>query len=238
MRRIIDIHAHVLPGVDDGSRSLEESCQLLERAAEQGVVAVVATPHYSRHRGVDGYSELAGELRRRIRERLPDFEIYLGQETFYHDDLAGCLREGRALSMAGSRYVLVEFDPSVSYQTLYGGTRRLQLAGYVPILAHYERYVCLRREVNLSDLARSGCRLQMNFESLSGSLFDRDVRWCRRQFKEQRIDFMGTDMHRLDFRPPRIRDSLEWMQRNSDDAYLERLVYGNAARILKGGSVE
>ena len=79
-----------------------------------------------------------------MKKHNPDFQLYLGQENFYHEELTERLDQGEALTMAESRYVLVDFDPAVSYGQLMRGVRRLSEAGYWPILAHIERYFCLR----------------------------------------------------------------------------------------------
>lgn len=230
---IVDIHAHILPGVDDGSESMEESLAMLEMAASQGIGVVIATPHYSHRRGITGYHELIQELRQRVQQKLPDFRIYLGQETYYKEELLSDLEKGRALPLNGSRYVLVEFDPSVTYQNLYRGIRQLTCAGYVPIVAHMERYRCLREERNLQDLKRSGCLLQMNFDSLNGNIFQAETRWCRRQITQGHIHLMGTDMHRIDWREPKIQDSLKWLQAHLDEEALRRLLRTNAVKVLR-----
>lgn len=230
---MVDVHTHVLPGVDDGSRDMEESCALLRKAAKQGVTAVIATPHYSRKRGTEGYRELTEELQTKIQEEFPDFSVYLGQETYYHEELPEALRDGQALTMAGSRYVLVEFDPLVPYQTLFRGLRRLLSSGYIPILAHFERYACLRQEKNLEDLEGCGCKLQMNYESLQGSLFSKDLRWCRKQVQQGRVHLLGTDMHRLDYRPPEMDAAMRWLQGHVDGRVINQMVYENPRCIIK-----
>ena len=230
---IVDVHAHILPGVDDGSGSMEESLEMLEMAASQGIGAVIATPHYSHRRGITGYHELIQELRQRVQQKLPGFRLYLGQETYYKEELLDDLENGRALSLNGSRYILVEFDPSVTYQNLYRGIRQLTSAGYVPVVAHMERYRCLREERNLQDLRRSGCLLQMNFDSLNGSVFQAETRWCRRQITQGHIHLMGTDMHRIDWREPKIQDSLKWLQTHLDEETLRRLLRTNAVKVLR-----
>ena len=230
---IIDVHAHVLPGVDDGSKSLEESCRMLELAASQGIGAVIATPHYSHRRGITGYLEGLEELRQKIQQKLPEFQLYLGQETYYKEELLEDLEKGRALTLNGSRYVLVEFDPLVPYQNLYRGVRRLATAGYVPIVAHMERYRCLREERNLQDLRQSGCLFQMNYDSLNGTVFQAETRWCRNQVKKGYIHLLGTDMHRIDWRAPRIQESLKWLQKHTSEETFQKLLYKNAQKVLK-----
>lgn len=233
MQPLIDIHAHVLPDVDDGARDLEESFRLLIRAAEQGITQVIATPHYHRSRGNLGYEELRTTLEAKVRQEIPGFHLYLGQETYYHEGLTESLRQGKALTMAGSRYVLVEFDPGVPYGMLHRGLRQLLLAGYTPVLAHMERYGCLRQDANLKDLSGSGCVLQMNYDSLRGSPFKRDVRWCRKRVLAGDIGLLGTDMHRLDFRPPEVTEAAAWVSRHGGDGLLRRMAFTNPRCIIE-----
>lgn len=231
-RKIIDVHAHILPGIDDGAANLEESCRLLERAVSQGIISAVATPHDFARLKPDMLRELAAEVEKEFRRRYPDFTLYLGQEIFFHEEVPEKLKAGELLTLADTRYVLVEFATDVPYGSLYRGIRRLVTAGYLPILAHMERYACLRKEENLRDLEGSGCLFQMNYASLQGRRFQSDVRWCRRQVLEGRIHYLGTDMHRMDYRPPDIDGAMEWAERHVDEALLEEMTRENPLRML------
>ncbi len=231
-RRIIDVHAHVLPGIDDGARDMRESMKLLMMAASQGITGVIATPHYSRRKTTHGLDQLAQELQNKIRKFYPDFFVRVGQETYYHDELISRLQAGTAFTLAESRYVLVEFDPSVSYEHLFQGIRRLAAAGYLPILAHVERYACLRQK-GVQELVSCECRLQMNYTSLAGSWLSSDVRWCRRQVEDGMIHLLGTDMHRLDYRPPQLEGALKWLENHISPEQMERLTYQNPVHIIK-----
>ena len=236
-KHIIDIHAHVLPGVDDGARTIVETCSLLRRAYAQGITSVIATPHYSRRRSseesVKNLRELAEQVRQEVYRVLPEMRLYLGQELFYHEGLAEALKTGRALTMADSEYVLVEFEPSVSYESLYRGIRTLFSAGYRPVLAHIERYRCLRQEDHLADFIGSGCLFQMNYESLRGNRFQANVRWCRRQVLAGRIHMLGTDMHQKDFRPPDITGAWNWLEAHIGEDELEDITRRNALHFFK-----
>ncbi len=229
---IIDVHTHILPGVDDGSPNMEESVRMLQLAAEQGITAVIATPHASRRSGAEKLKPLAAELRERIREVIPGFELYLGQETFYREDLPERLKSGNAISIEESRYVLVEFEPSVPYSRLYQGLRKLTESGYKPVLAHMERYRCLR-DAGCGELLSLGCKLQMNYESLQGHWFQKEVRWCRKQVQDGTIHLLGSDMHRMDFRPPNILPARTWLESHIDEAHLRRMQYENPLHLIQ-----
>lgn len=230
--RIIDTHAHILPGVDDGAGDWEEARWMLACAYRQGIHTIIATPHYSHRQDVGRLRQLAGQLDMEAKRIAPDFQIFLGQEILYFDSLVERLQEGHALTMAGSRYVLVEFMPDISFGKLYRAVRRLLVAGYHPILAHVERYSAMRDEEQMQELAKAGCYLQMNYQSIQGRLPDRSVRWCRRQIRERRIHLLATDMHRRNHRTPEISKSIRWLEDNVDESRISYMVEKNARQIL------
>lgn len=234
MRRgIIDIHAHILPGVDDGSRDLKESLEMIRMAAAQGVTGIIATPHGPGRKEPEILLKGMQILREEVKRSCPDVQIALGQELLYGEELAQELKSGRALTLAGSRYVLVEFPLAVPYRELERGMRKVAFSGYQPVLAHMERYACLREERCLRDLCGSGYWLQMNYESLCGPWYRADVRWCRRQVEEGRIQVLGSDMHRADWRPPRIQEALRWLEGHVRPGLLEAMTWKNPMEVIK-----
>lgn len=236
-RQIIDVHAHVIPGLDDGARDMEEACDMLERAAAQGIVAVIATPHEAGFMEEMDLVQRAEELQQEIRKRVPGFSVFAGQEAYYREELIERLQTGKVITMVNSRYILVEFQPFVSFQILCRGIRQLVLAGYTPILAHIERYRCLRQKGALSDLSRNNCLFQLNYESLEGGRFQTEVRWCRKQLRDNRIHFLGTDMHQSSFRPPDIEPAWSWLEKHVDQAQLRQITYDNPVCVIKNQKI-
>ena len=146
------------------------------------------------------------------------------------------LKQGQALTLEGTRCVLVEFGPQEAYHSLYQAVRKMTMARYIPVIAHVERYFCLREGKNLEELVQCGCRLQMNYSSLEGNgIWNREVRWCRRQVLEGRIHILSTDMHRMDYRKPDVRASLGWLEKHVGEQALKALVSSNADKILQKG---
>ena len=231
-RKIIDIHAHILPGVDDGSRTMEESCRLLEKAYEQGVRAIIATPHSHHTHGREYMEQLITQLSGKTKKNTPDLQLYLGQEIMYSESVAEQLQKGQLWPMAGSRYVLLEFLPAVSYRTLFRGIRQMRDAGYLPVLAHMERYSCLRQKENLLDLSGSGCVLQMNYDSLQGSSLNPNIRWCRKRVQAGEVQVLASDMHRMDYRPPELRAAFRWLEDHVEEALIKAMTDTNPAGII------
>lgn len=232
---IIDIHAHILPGVDDGADDWEETRFMLQCAYRQGIRTIIATPHYSHRQDVGRLRELAGQADEEAKRIAGDFGVYLGQEILYFDRMAERLKNGHALTMAGSRWVLVEFMPEMPYKKMYQAARSVLMAGYYPIIAHVERYQALRDDGQMEELAGIGCRMQMNYRSLQGGVFDKNVRWCRRQVRDGWIDFLGTDAHHKDYRTPEIGKSLGWLSVHVDEYKVVYMTRENADELLKSG---
>lgn len=238
---MIDIHAHILPGLDDGAADLEESIRMIRLAEEQGIHKIIATPHFSYH-----FPNASGKVRRtceQLRQRLEEttdsqVELYCGQEILYCGDTLRQIREGEALSMAGSRYFLMEFLPFDSYAKIQGAVRSVSMLGKTVILAHVERYECLRKEGCVQELLQEGARLQMNYRPVGQKWYNETSRWCRKMLREENIHFLGTDMHNLGGRSPELLPALRWMRRHLRGTYREAVCRGNAEKIIKNEWIE
>lgn len=235
MTEIIDIHSHILPGLDDGPRAAEESLEMLKAAWEQGITGVIATPHHSgRYPNEDPVRirRTCEKLQDLLEKRQIPIRVYTGQELTCQEDLPDRLKQGKVLTMADSRYILLEFPPYVPYLTILYAVQDLRQAGYLPILAHVERYRTLYAREKIDELRKKGAYMQMNYCSVTGRCWDRQVRRCRSLLRSGRIDFMGTDMHDMTERTPRIKEACRWMEKHLDKTYLEELLSGNAKKLL------
>lgn len=182
----IDMHCHILPGIDDGSANPKETLAMLRMALNQDFVGMIVTPHGSvRNASVERVQEIRTLCKKfriqayqRLGVRLP---VFPGQEIMYSVDTRQLLKEGKLLTLADSRYVLLEFLPGTAYSKIFSAVRQMQMAGYVPILAHVERYHVLREEGRLEELADTGARIQMNYSSIDGGWNNNTAQWCKRQ---------------------------------------------------------
>lgn len=234
---IIDVHAHILPEVDDGAEDMDETNLMLQCAYAQGIRGIIATPHYvERHNlaDADAIRESVKLVQIAAKNIAPDFYIYPGQEIFYFDGIAEALRSGKALTLADTRYVLIEFSVSISYQDIVKAVRRLTQARYIPVLAHIERYRCLRNVGRVEELIQAGAYMQMNYASLTGMRHVGDRRWCRKMILAGRIHLLGTDMHRMDYRPPNVREAVEWLYKKVEPPYPEQLMRLYPEILLSG----
>lgn len=235
--KMIDIHTHILPGLDDGAACMEESLALLRTAERQGMRAVIATPHASEQYPAHPPQEiirLTAQVQREAERMGSRCLIYPGEEIMYREDIFEQLRQGRLLTLAGSPYILVEFHAGTPYSQVRSAVRTAVQHGYRPVLAHAERYACLREEGRTGEIVREGAYLQMNYESLLGAWYDSDTAWCRRTIRRGQIHFLATDMHNIKDRRPRAAEALLWLGKRADPGYVRRLLYGNALKVLNG----
>ena len=234
----VDIHAHILPGVDDGASDWEETNEMLRRAYEQGITHIIATPHYVSGQDTHSLREMVKKLRETAFSISENMMVDLGQEVQYFEELPSFLEQGKVLTLSGSRYVLVEFLPGDGYMRLFRAVRSLVQSSYLPVIAHAERYNCLKENGRTMELVRCGAYMQMNAGSLGGGLFDRRAAWCRKEILRGNIHFIATDMHGVVIRPPELGEAVRWMarqNRNGQDAgwMAKRLLRQNQEHILR-----
>lgn len=253
---ITDIHCHVLPGLDDGAANEDESIELLRKAYALGIKRVIATPHYSRRSEGSARAycikALAEQLESRAHAEIDDgFRVYAGEEIVYHDELISRLNSGEAFTLAGSRYVLIEFMTDTPLSDIYRQLRRLTESGYRPVVAHVERYDAImsgsydETAERIEEIIEHGSFVQMGYDSIDdpdktgfsgiigSSVFNPIVRKSRRLIKEGYVHLLATDMHRLDFRPPRIDGALKWMGIGIEPDEIERMIFLNPERIIE-----
>ena len=211
----IDIHSHILPGIDDGAADLDETLAMAGEAYEQGIRAIIATPHY----GISnpradraGTEEVFRTTYSEIKKRWPDMLMVLGNEVFYSTSSPEALHEGKAMTLSNTNYVLVEFYPDVTFRELEHGLRNLIHAGYRPVLAHIERYMCLEKELDLvEELIEMCVYMQVNGRSFLRKRFDRRGSWCRTLLKNDMIHFVATDSHNSKHRSPVMAEVVKKM---------------------------
>ena len=210
---LIDIHTHILYGVDDGAKNISDSMGLLDEEREQGVGKVILTPHYGPkfgHPDVSLIRENFEAIREKAHRYYPEIQLYLGSELYYQENTIADLEQGKALTMNETRYILVEFGVSDSYSYIYRAIQTLAYAGYLPVIAHVERYRAIFGHPDkLDELIRSGAYIQINAESLIGGIFDKQASFCKKIVKEGLVHFLGSDCHDFRTRKPNMKKAAD-----------------------------
>ena len=234
---IIDMHCHILPSIDDGARNEDSMERMLRIADAEGIEAIVATPHFTLgedEKRVEALKMKYGLARNTWKKLGPPKELYLGNELLWEDGVIDALESGKALTINGTRYVLVEFIPDAGYEYIENAMRKLQYAGYLPVIAHVERYEQLQNRKALQKLVDMGSYLQVNVSTLLGKhgflLKHRMLTWM----KEGLIHFVGSDAHNSKTRRPEMKQCAQYLEKKLGVVKTRRILEKNPMKMLEG----
>lgn len=215
---MIDIHSHIIFGVDDGPKTLEESLALLQMAYDQGVRHIVATSH--RRKGMFETPEGQiltnyGQVKQAASQKFPDLTLYYGGELYYTPDMADKLEQGAVPTMNGTRFALIEFSSMTPYKDIHNAVNKILLLGITPIVAHIERYNALEFEANkVKELINMGAYMQVNASHvLKPKLLGDKLKIYKKRAKffleENLVHVIASDMHNTGERQPQMRKAYE-----------------------------
>ena len=230
-----DIHTHILPGVDDGARNMQEAMALLRLAYENGTKTIFLTPHYRgqyRKNSPELLRENFSALCQMAQQEFPKLKLYLGSEVHFEQDAPDGLLAGQILSMNGNRYCLLEFRGGALRSRIITGVSMILNSGYIPIIAHVERYDAFLQDKTLVDeVLRMGARIQLNAGSVLGTHGWAVSAFCRRLLKTQKVHFIATDSHDAEKRPPLLRVCFQKVSQKYGREYALALFSENACLV-------
>lgn len=240
---MIDIHSHILPGVDDGAYEMEESVDMVTMAAESGVKYIVATPHCNIPGLYDNYVddeflEHFYDLKRVVKAMDIPIQVLGGMEVFATPELPRLLQDKRVLTLNGTRYFLVEFafdeEPDFCDEILEKTVR----LGYIPVIAHPERYYFVQDRPQLVEKwYRRGYGIQVNKGSILGR-FGRSVMYTVDQLLQHKVvTCVGSDAHSSYKRTPHMAEAAAYLTETYGEEYTNLLMTENPYRILTGKSL-
>ncbi len=237
MKGFIDIHSHILPGIDDGAKNFSMSMEMLKTAAESGITQIIVTPHNKpgRHNaGSEKIDSLIRELEQEMEKEGISIKLYPGNELYYRSSLSEEIGEKRAVTLADSDYVLAEFNPMDDYDYIRNGIYSLLTEGYHPILAHVERYskVCTGT-ARVEDLAKMGAYIQVNAGSITGDFGLPAKLFTRKLLKNELVHFVATDAHDMGKRSPKLSECAAWIGKKYGEDYLKELFYENPMHVIR-----
>ena len=239
---MIDFHSHIIPNVDDGSKSVEETFELLKEAKEAGFSGIISTSHY-----MEGYYETDAAERsvwiKAISENLGkkdiDLKLYLGNEVYITKNIINLLETGKATSINNSNYVLFEFPMNSKPMDMYDIIYDMLECKIVPILAHPERYSFVQKDPNLIyDLIQKGVLMQSNYGSILGMYGEKAEIIVRKLLKNNMVHFLGSDVHRVGSVYPRIQSSLKEIEDIVGEDKLDEISTVNPELVLENKGIE
>jgi protein-tyrosine phosphatase len=235
MFELIDIHHHLIYGVDDGAPDLETSVKMAEVAIAEGVTQIACTPHSS-----DSYpyqAEVNAERMAEIQALVGD-RIKLLLACDFHlnaDNIQDALRNKGKYSIDGKGYLLVEFPEMAIPPQLGEALHRLQAAGYTNIITHPERNpVIVRHPQMLADWIRMGCVVQVTASSLYGRFGNSAEAFANELLDRNWVHFLATDAHNLDWRPPHLKKGYEYVANRAGEETARRICFENPRAAMTG----
>ena len=231
-----DIHCHMLYGVDDGPGTKEKMLSMVDSAYEDGVRVLCLTPHFN-HAFYGDNNDAAyiafGDLSEYVKEKYPEMSLFIGCEIFYHHGASTLLSEGKCRTLASTKYVLVDFLHDEDIYTIKQALNTLMSEGYIPILAHTERYVELHKNKNaIFDLKNSGVLFQVNAPSILGYNGHKLKKMSIFLLKKRLCDIISTDSHDLKERKTCMSECSAFVKRKFGAATERYLMYESAYDIL------
>ncbi len=234
---MIDIHSHILHGVDDGAKTLSDSVAVVRELVDHGVTDIIATPHYVEETRYTVERKENSVLLKELREKLAadgvNVNIYLGNELYISENILQWLKKGVVSPLNNSKYLLVELPLNGKYQNYEDILLELIRFGYKVILAHPERYEIFKEDYGLLvDLWGTGVLLQCNIGSFAGKYGRDALKLARRLAKDKRIFTLGSDIHHCsknDF----IAKAQKKLAKFYSDTEIEELLVGNPSKILE-----
>lgn len=239
---MIDFHTHIIPNIDEGSRSIEETFNLIKEAKEAGFEGIVLTSHY-----IENYYETdvperdmwVKAISDNLKQKGIETDLYLGNEIYISGNMMNLLIEGKASTINNSSYVLFEMQLNAEPMNLYDVIYSLQENKLIPVLAHPERYSFIQKEPELVyDLIEKGVLMQANYGSILGQYGEKAQMIVRRFLENNMIHFLGTDVHRQNTIYKRIPHALKEIEEIVGRVKLEQLTTINPQLALENKRID
>lgn len=233
MKNIYDIHTHILPKVDDGAASIEESLEILKDEIEQGVRGIMLTPHFRKGMFEAEESMIYAQykiLLTEARSTFPELDIRLGCELRARRDMKEDLTSRRLCTFDGGNTVLLEFSEKNSSGYIIRKTRELIALSYVPIIAHIEKYKDMYKKYDIvEELKCMGAGIQIDTDSVLGLSGNMQKRFCAGLLKRRLVDYAASDVHNMTSRRSSIANCADFIEKKYGEEYVKKIFVNNPA---------
>lgn len=227
---MVDLHAHLLPNVDDGSGCVEDSFLMLDDAVAQGVTDIVLTPHLNENYSptVCQVKRAFNEFQQKVSDKGYKVNLYLGQEIYVGNGFEKVFSSKDFLTLNGTNFVLLEFDYVEEFD-IAECVYQLKRRGFEPVVAHFERYSYADFSV-ASEVKGVGGYIQVNADSCFGGLFGSGK--VKPLFENNLVDFVASDVHI--FRKNKLKKAKEWITKKYGEERANAVLKENQMKIIKG----
>lgn len=229
---MIDFHSHILPDIDDGSRSMEETLEILREAKDVGFNKIISTSHY-----FERYYECNEEERKKLLENVQnnfnEIAFYLGNEIYVTENMVQLIKDKEASTINNSNYVLFELPMNNKVMRAKETIYRLIENEYIPIIAHPERYSYVQNDIEyVRELSDMGALFQANYGSVIGMYGQKAKKTVKKLLKEDLIQFLGSDVHRPNQIYPYIPKIIKKLNKIISEEKIEELTTINPQKVL------
>lgn len=230
MKKLIDIHTHLIPNVDDGSSSIDESILIINKMIRDGIKEVILTSHVqsTATKATPEQQRLNFEiLKSKVLELNLDIKLHQGFEVRYHQHLKPNYRE---LTLTDSKYILLEFS-TISQTPISDIIHNIKTLNLIPVIAHVERYQYVELE-DIIEFKGLGALIQVNSGSILDPYTKREKKLINSLLKHKLVDIVASDTHNSTNRKNTLKDAYDYLHKKVDDEYLNLMFYVNPKKII------
>lgn len=238
---MIDFHSHIIPNIDDGSRSIDETIELVKEAKEAGFNGIILTSHY-----IENYYETdvherdvwVKAISENIHAKELGIDIYLGNEIYITNNIIELLKDGKASTINDGCYILFEMPFHQEPMDLYNVIYSMQENKLIPVLAHPERYLFVQKEPEIIyDLIEKGVLMQSNYGSILGQYGQKAQFILEKLLENNMVHFLGSDVHRPNTIYKRIPEALDKIEAIIGREKLEKLTTINPKLVVENKKI-
>lgn len=240
MTKMVDLHCHILPGIDDGAADLKTSLAMAKIAAADGIHTIACTPHIYPglyENTAPGIRMAIAKFQAELDKRSIPLRLVEGADVHLEPGLAGSIKAGRVPTLAGSRYLLLEPPHHVAPPRFQDSVFELVVAGYVPVITHPERLTWIEDHYAVfPQLVEMGAWMQLTAGSLTGRFGRRPKYWSERMLDEGLVHILATDSHHFETRPPLLAEGRDAAAARVGAQEAEHMVAMRPAGIVKNSN--
>lgn len=234
---MIDIHSHIIPNVDDGARSVEETFNILKEAQEAGFTDVILTSHFLLNYYENNAQELIfwkEKLQEVLKKQGTKINLHSGMEIYITNQMEELLENKKILTLANSRYMLIELPLATNVKYFDYVVYYLEAKGIKPIIAHPERYKCVQKDPDIvEEYIEKGCLIQCNYGSIV-NLYGREAeKTIKTLLKKNQVHFLGSDVHRENGTYLIILDAIKKIRKIIGENKINEITTINPKKILQ-----
>lgn len=233
---MIDIHSHILFGVDDGAETFEESMELIKEEVEKGVSHIIFTPHFNKrnyHQDKDKISANFHSLKEATQKENLNVELYLGNEVYMDFNNYDSIIENGFTTLAESKYILVEFNELIPPDNMPEICYEINVSGYIPIIAHAERYEILyKNRQMLIDVLNEGAHLQVNASSILHKENKERNKLANFLLKSKLVSFVASDVHNTTSRKFYLDEAYKEVSKKYGQEYTNQIFKHNQFHVI------